>query len=276
MEELAVKTSQLFIYSLLGMLALSGCGSEQMTNERQQTLSGFDARPAAEVYLAFQLPDRASFSDDGPALSSQIDSYYFRYAGQGPRCPSVTEQHEEYGVYEDRKVLGAKVTSNCDYQVTIKLGSSRASEASLSLKSASPVTYEDHIQKILTSQCVACHGTWKDWTGVSGAKSEIVAAVESGSMPPSQALSDAEIATFLAWADTNFLQRNPNPVLVTPDEEKLKRVFYRNNNDDLLNGLELLGVTTKDLRRSLWIQEEGLEAQLKTRQLYTFPSAPQL
>jgi hypothetical protein len=259
------------VFAFFANSFFSACGSETLTNERQQTLTGLDARPSSEVYLAFQLPDRSSFSADPANLTSQIDSYYFRFAGQGPRCPTVMEQHEEWGNYEDKRVVGAKVRTDCDYLITIKIGSSRPEQ--LALSASAPINYQDDIKKTLEAQCVACHTQWQQEDQVVRDGQKIVNAVESGAMPPTETLSDAEIARFLAWADGGFLRQNPKPVVLTPKEQKLQRIFYRNNHDDLLTGLELLGVTTKDLRRSLWIQEDALTAQLKTRQLYTFPYA---
>lgn len=259
------------MYCSLGLV--TACGTEASLNQRQQTLSALDAKASTQVYLSFQLPDRQKMILESPDKTALINSYYFRFVGEGPNCPIASEVHEEWGSYEDRKLVGAKVSTACNYRILIKLGQA-ASEIQTAL-SAPTATYNDTIQALVNTSCVSCHSSFKEASTVRAQGAAIVSVVENGTMPPQKSLSDDAIASFLAWRDGGYLEADPRPSVLTASEQKLSKVYYRNNNDDILQYYELYGVTTKDLRRSLWLQEEGLQDSLQTRQLYTFGGNPE-
>lgn len=246
--------------SLALSLGLSACGSENKANYRKGLIGG-DAEAVVNdvprVPVNFKLPSRSA----DPAATA-LSAYYYRLEGSGAACPAG-EIKEEVGAYVDDQEFLLRLASVCDYKVTIKLGALAGPALSGSLN------YQDDIKTIIADHCLSCHETYSDYAELAAKGDLIVSRVETGSMPQNGALSDEEIAKFLAWKDGGYLEKNPDPA-PTEKEQGLSAVYYRNNNNDILKGIELKSRTQYELRRSLWLQPEGLALGLSVKELFSF------
>jgi hypothetical protein len=268
MEERPVRATISFL-TCIPLLLLSACGGEIVTSLRQERLQGLDAASKRRLDFEFRLPDRGSITARDSTTIDRLNAYYYRFEGEGPECPKG-ERFEGADAYQDNKTIKLKLTDLCNYSIVIKIGESEASPLALT---ASTISYERHIQPILQKSCSSCHAGFASYQGARASAEAIVMAVEEQTMPPDQALPLSDIAAFVAWADDGFLERDPIAAKTTVLEQQISKVYYRNNNNDSLMAYELLGRTTYELRRSLWLQDDGLTLGLETKQLYTFYDA---
>lgn len=243
-------------------LMLSACGTENKANYRKGTIGAPVEAEAvvdklARVPVNFKLPNR-KFDPAAGALTG----YYYRLKGSGEACPT-TENKEEVGAYVDDKEFILKLANVCDYTVTIKLGVLAAPALTATLN------FSNNIKSILQSNCVSCHETYGDYAEVKAKGALIVSRVEAGTMPQAGALSDDDIAKFLAWKDGGYLEKDPSPA-PSEKESGLSAIYYRNNNNDSLKGVELKSRSQYELRRSLWLQAEGQSHGLKVNELFSF------
>jgi hypothetical protein len=255
LEEKAVGAKLPIIISLISLsLGLGACG-ENTANYRKGTTGGAEAAAdnLLRIPVNFKLPNRG-----GDAALAGMNAYYYRLQGSGADCP-ITEDKEELAPYEDDKEFILKLTEVCDYKVTIKLGVMAGTALSAS------VNFDQNIRDIVSANCVSCHETYSDFNELKGKGDLVVQRVEAGH----GSLKDPDIATFLAWKDGGFLEKNPNPA---PSEKELgmSTVFYRNNNDDVLMGVYLKSRTQYELRRSLWLQSEGKAAGASTSEFLSY------
>ncbi|RYZ59151.1 MAG: hypothetical protein EOP07_04975 [Proteobacteria bacterium] len=240
-----------FMSLTLGLLA---CG-ENKANYRKGTIGGAEAISdnLLRIPVNFKLPNRSG----DPALAS-MNAYYYRLQGSGADCPT-TEDKEELAPYEDDKEFILRLSEVCDYKVTIKLGVMGGTAL------AATVNFDQNIRDIVSANCVSCHETYSDFKELAGKGDLVVQRVEAGHGD----LKDSDIATFLAWKDGGFLEKNPNP-LPTEKELGMSTVYYRNNNDDVLMGIYLKSRTQYELRRSLWLQTEGKAAGASTPEFLSY------
>lgn len=246
--------------SLVMSLTLSACGTENKANYRKGTIGAPVAAEAVvdtlpRIPVNFKLPNR-----NAEAAAGAISGYYYRLQGSGEACPA-TENKEEVGAYVDNKEFILKLANVCDYKVTFKLGVLTGPVLTATLN------FDGNIKSMLQSNCVSCHETYNDYARVKAKGDLIVQRVEAGH--PTGALSDDDIAKFLAWKDGGYLEKDPSPA-PTEKENGLSAVYYRNNNNDSLKGIELKSRTQYELRRSLWLQAAGQSQGLKVNELFSF------
>ncbi len=248
---------------VLGM----GCGTAvEEQNLRKVAQGALDALPAQPVDFSFSLPSRSSLGLDSATLKEKMTGYAWRIEGQGERCTDA-KVHESYGPYEDARTYAMQLSGNCNYLVKIMVGELTGPAA---LKLTATINYETHIKPVIQKECVSCHADYTDYSTIEKNASSIVAHVENETMPPEAPLDGATIALFLAWSDDGFKQNDTNPTPVTASDEALQNVFYRNNNNDLIMAYELMGRSTYELRRTLWIQPAGEALGLTNQEIYTF------
>ncbi len=238
-----------------------GCGKEYKASYRLSRTGGAEAKTDVKrIPVNFKLPSRS----EDPALTTALTGYYYRLQGSGEHCPSG-ELKEDIGAYEDDKEFILRLSSVCDYSVTIKLGELASPAFALGAK----LNYNDSIKDLIGKNCVACHESYGNYAEVVAKGDLIIARAESGTMPPTGSLSSFEIAQLLAWKDEGYIEKDPSPQ-PSARENGLKEVYYRNNNNDSLKGVELLTRTQYELRRSLWLQAEGEEKGLKVNEILSF------
>lgn len=251
-------------------LVLMACGGETRSDKRQEKGISLDVLAYKPVKFEFMLPDRSTLVSESPDITAKLTGFFYKIQGEGEACPE-SEVHEDAGSYDDGRLISLNVISACNYLVTIKIGNFQA-PATAAL-TATTVNYQEHIQGLVQQNCVSCHASYASYAGVKDAAKAMVMAVENESMPPTAPLAGSEIALFLAWADSGFLENNPTASLPSPQEQSLNKVYYRNDNYDYIQSYELLGRTRYELQRSLWLQAEGQAEGLQTKQLYTFYGA---
>lgn len=243
------------------------CGTAEQ-NYRKVALGSLDAEPAPPppVEFSFSVPSRSTLGLDTSVLQQKMTGYAWRIEGQGDKCLD-TEAHESFGPYEDARTYAMKLSPTCNYLIKIMVGE-LASQPALNLTAT--INYEDHIKPVIQQQCLSCHADYQDFSVIEKNASAIVSHIENETMPPNAPLDGTLIALFLAWGDDGFQQKNPNPTPITPADTALTAVYYRNNINDFIMSYELMGRTTYELRRSLWIQPAGEALGLDNQQLYTF------
>jgi hypothetical protein len=256
------------LVTLSAALALStACGTAEPQNYRKVAQGALDALPAEPlVDFSFSIPSRNNMGLDGAVLKQKMTGYAWRIEGQGDKCTD-SRVHESYGPYEDGRTYAMQLSASCNYLVKIMVGELGIQPA---LNLAATVNYDDHIKPVIQQQCVSCHVDYQDFRVISKNASSIVAHVESETMPPTAPLDGALIALFLAWADDGFQESNPNPPPLTAADTALGSVYYRNNTNDMIMSYELMGRTTYELRRSLWLQPAGESLGLANQQIHTF------
>jgi hypothetical protein len=242
------------------------CGSVEEQNLRKVAHGALDAQPARRVDFSFMLPSRSTLGLDQSILQERMTGYSWRIEGQGERCTD-DKVHESFGPYEDARTYAMQLLDNCNYLVKIMVGELSAQPA---LGLTATINYNDHIKPVIQQQCVSCHADYNDFSVIQQHASSIITHVENETMPPNVPLDGATIAMFLAWGDDGFQESNPNPPVITPADTALNKVFYRNNANDFIMSYELMGRTTYELRRSLWIQPDGEALGLENQQIYTF------
>ncbi|HYX36465.1 MAG TPA: hypothetical protein VE954_25440 [Oligoflexus sp.] len=242
------------------------CGSVEQQNLRKVAQGALDAVPAKLVDFSFSLPSRSNLGLDTSVLQQKMTGYAWRVEGQGDHCTD-TKVHESFGPYEDARTYAMQLSDNCNYLVKIMVGE-LAPQTALNLTAT--INYDEHIKPVIQKECVSCHAEYTDFSEIEKDASSIVAHIENETMPPNAPLDGATIALFLAWSDDGFKQSNPNPTPITPADTALSSVFYRNNTNDFIMSYELMGRTTYELRRSLWIQPAGDALGLENQQIYTF------
>jgi len=256
------------ILALLSLtIGLLACGSENKATYRRAALLGSGADAASNVKrtpVNFKLPSRG----DDPAMTAALTGYYYRLQGEGPECPPG-EVKEEVGAYEDDKLFIMKLAGVCDYSVTMKFGVLGPQAAATPLALNAKLNYEDTVKGLLATNCVSCHETYGDYNEVVANGDIIMARIESGSMPPTAPLNDLDIAQMLAWKDGGYVEKDETPK-PTELENGLSAVYYRNNDNDFLRGVELKTRSQYELRRSLWLQEEGHQKGLKVNEFLSF------
>ncbi len=255
------------LFSLLTCAAAIGCGQEVERIERRQTkTASLDAVPNSPVEFTFTLPDRATLRQQIPNIDEMITGYYYKIQGEGNNCPR-SEVHEKSGVYDDGMLLKLTVQSSCNYLITVQIGEYSEPSGPAALK-ATTINFTDHIKPLLSEHCASCHPSYTVYSEAKAAGRAIVMSAENETMPPSRPLEDMSIAMLLSWADHNYPEIDLKAE--APSSLALKRILYRNNNNDYLQSYELFGRSSYELRRSLWLQPEGQAAGLSTNQLYTF------
>jgi hypothetical protein len=247
------------------------CGTPvEEQNLRKVAQGALDALPSQPVDFSFSLPSRSNLGLDSSILKEKMTGFAWRIEGQGERCTD-SKVHESYGPYEDARTYAMQLSANCNYLVKIMVGV-LAPEPALNLTAT--INYDQHIKPVIQKECTSCHPDYTDFSVIEKNASSIVAHVENETMPPNSPLDGGTIALFLAWGDDGFKQSDPNPTPVTPSDEALSEVFYRNNNNDFIMSYELMGRTTFELRRSLWIQPAGEALGLSSQEIYTFRVSP--
>jgi hypothetical protein len=243
------------------------CGtSVEEQNLRKVAQGALDALPSQPVDFSFSLPSRVNLGLDAALLNEKMTGYAWRIEGQGERCTD-SKVHESFGPYEDARTYAMQLSANCNYLVKIMVGELPPQPA---LNLTATINYEQHIKPVIQKECVSCHAEYSDFSVIEKNASSIVAHVENETMPPNSPLDGATIAMFLAWGDDGFKENDPNPTPVTAADEALSAVYYRNNNNDMIMSYELMGRTTFELRRSLWIQPAGEALGLQNSEIYTF------
>lgn len=263
-----MKHTLLPLVTLSAALVLStACGTADEQNYRKVAKGVLDALPAEPlVDFSFSIPSRINMGLDRDVLQQKMTGYAWRIEGQGANCTD-TKVHESFGPYEDGRNYAMQLSASCNYLVKIMVGELGIQPA---LNLAATINYDDHIKPVISQQCVSCHVDYEDFSIVSRNASSIVAHVENETMPPTAPLDGALIALFLAWGDDGFQKSNPNPPPITAADTALGAVYYRNNTNDMIMSYELMGRTTYELRRSLWIQPAGESLGLANQQIYTF------
>lgn len=256
------------LVTLSASVALAtACGTAvEEQNLRKVAQGALDAMPAQPVEFSFSLPSRSSLGLDSNLLKEKMTGYAWRIEGQGERCLD-TKIHESYGPYEDARTYAMQLSATCNYLVKIMVGELAPKPA---LNLTATINYDAHIKPVIQKECVSCHPDYSDFAVVQKNASSIVAHVENETMPPNAPLDGSTIALFLAWSDDGFQKEDPNPPVVMPSDEALSAVYYRNNNNDFIMSYELMGRTTFELLRSLWIQPAGEALGLTNQQIYTF------
>jgi hypothetical protein len=242
------------------------CGSAELQNYRKVPQGSLDATPAQPVDFYFSLPSRSNLGLDTSVLQQKMTGFAWRIEGQGDKCTD-TKVHESFGPYEDARTYAMQLSATCNYLIKIMVGELAPTPA---LSLTATINYDEHIKPVIQQQCVSCHADFSDFSAIEKNATSIVAHVENETMPPNAPLDGATIALFLAWGDDGFKQSNPDPTPVTPADSALSAVFYRNNTNDFIKSYELMGRTTYELRRSLWIQPAGEALGLDNQQIYTF------
>ncbi|MCX6127889.1 MAG: hypothetical protein NTX25_02350 [Proteobacteria bacterium] len=251
----------LTVLSIFGL----GCGEAEPVNLRKAVGTSLDATPVVPVSVSFTLPSRANFNLDASTLRSKLNGYAWSLEGQGDKCKD-SKIHEASGAYEDSRTFILDLSTDCNYMVKIMLGELNPPKLNLATK----INYQQHIQPILNESCTSCHAEFKDYAGVRAQAHSIVSHIENETMPPKAPLEAGAIALFLAWADSDFSEKPEISAVPRVSEGALQKTYYKNNNNDMIMAYELLGRTSYQLRRSLWIQAEGEELGLLTKQLFTF------
>ncbi len=244
-----------------------GCGKEAAKSYRNGSENSFKGIISLPVLFSFSLPPRNSFKLDEATQLSRINGYAWRVDGQGKNCQDSIA-HESFGSYEDGKKFSFNISGTCSYFVTVMLGELASTKLSLTDR----ITYIQQVQPIMDQQCVSCHTEFSSFAGVRAQAKNIVASIEAGTMPPSGALADEKIALFLAWADAGFAEKDLKEQEPNVVNSALSEVFYRNNYNDRITDYELLGRTSYELRRSLWIQPAAEALGLQTTQVFTAPT----
>lgn len=252
-----------------GLLVSFACGTSEQ-NYRKVALNSADALPIQPVDFSFSLPARSNLGLDSSVLQQKMTGYAWRIEGQGDKCAD-SQVHESYGPYQDSRIFAMQLSSTCNYLVKIMVGA--LAEAPAALELTGTINYTDHIKPIITSQCLSCHADYKDFAVVDKIAKTIVTQVENQTMPPSGGLDGSQIALFLAWGDAGFLEKDPNPTVPTAADQSLSAIYYRNNANDKIMDYELLGRSSFELRRSLWIQPEGQALGLSHEQIFTFKTS---
>jgi len=228
-----------------------------------------DAVVVQPVKFSFSLPSRTNLGLDASVLQQKMNGYAWRIVGQGERCAD-SKVHESYGPYEDARTYAMELSATCNYLVKIMVGALNTSASPAALNLTTTINYESHIKPVIQQSCVSCHAGYQDFSGVQKNARSIVSHIENETMPPAAPLDGSIVALFLAWADDGYQQSDPNPSIPTATDEALSEVYYRNNSNDMINNYELLGRTSYELRRSLWIQPAGEALDLANEQIYTF------
>ncbi len=255
-----------FILSV-SIAACFACGSaESDQSYRKVAQATLDAVVVQPVKLSFSLPSRTNLGLDAKVLQQNMNGYAWRIVGQGERCVD-SKIHESYGPYEDARTYAMELSASCNYLVKIMVGKLKTTSA---LNLTATINFESHIKPVIQQNCVSCHAGYQDFNEVQKNARSIVAHIENETMPPAAPLDGSIIALFLAWADDGYQQKDPNPSIPTAAEEALSEIYYRNNSNDMINNYELLGRTSYELRRSLWIQPAGEALNLANDQIYTF------
>ncbi|MBC7659379.1 MAG: hypothetical protein H7249_06695 [Chitinophagaceae bacterium] len=252
--------------------ALMACGANTANYRSPGLVAGASSEADAKVEatranVAFLIPDRADAPDSEPTMNG----YYYGFKGTGTNCPA-NELFEELGSYVDTKPVTVRLSSLCTYSVTMKLGV-LAPGATLGLAApaaaAIPISFDGQIKDIVAKNCVSCHEGYANYKELVSHGDIIIQRLEAGTMPQAAPLPDSEIAVFLAWKDAGYLEKDPTP-LPTAKESGLETVYYKNNNNDLLMDYELLGRSKTEIRRSLWLQPDGVKLGLKVDELKNY------
>jgi hypothetical protein len=148
--------------------------------------------------------------------------------------------------------------------LTFRAGQFRSAELKDQGFLAHSVTFTDDIKPLLDANCVSCHPSYADYAGFKNDAAQAILDIENGSMPQAGPLADSDIATFLAWQDGGYHEADEAPP-ESDEAQKLGNIFYRNNDNDVLESYELLGRTYYELTRTLWIQPEGQAQGLTTK-----------
>ncbi|WP_141733003.1 hypothetical protein [Oligoflexus tunisiensis] len=255
-----------FVTVSASVVLSTACGSVEEQNLRKVAHGALDAQPARLIDFSFMLPSRSNLGLDQSILQERMTGYAWRIEGQGERCTDE-KVHESFGPYEDARTYAMQLLDNCNYLVKIMVGE-LAPQTALNLTAT--INYDEHIKPVIQKECVSCHADYTDFAVIQANASSIVAHIENETMPPNSPLDGATIAMFLAWGDDGFQEKNPNPPQLTPADTALSAVYYRNNTNDFIMSYELMGRTTYELRRSLWIQPDGEALGLDNQQIYTF------
>ncbi len=255
---------------LISLVSLTqSCGEPKAQNNRH-----LQSGPMAEfmewtVTLSFALPSRDSFQLESSTLTDAINGFVWQILPQGENCQD-SKIHEAYGAYDSSKIFTIRLSGTCSYLVKVMLGE----RAGSSLQELPPISYKQHIDPLVQQNCVSCHAEFANFAGVRSQANNILALVESGDMPPTSALDTGSKALFLAWGDGGFVENEQDKRPLSPAEQYLGRIFYRNNYNDLIQDYELRGRSAFELRRSLWIQPAATAWGLRTNQVNTIIGPP--
>lgn len=265
---------QAHIYRLLTVAGLSAqlfaCGSSPDSNlNLRNKASELDGVSGRQIDFYFGLPDRSLI--EGGDAASAVNGFYYKLQGKGDKCPGGDVYEATVG-FEDNKFVSFPINANCSYDLTFRLG--RLAEGEGQALAGSKLNFATDIKPLLEKNCSSCHSEYQDYASFRAVADQAILDIESGVMPQGAPLSDDEVAVFLAWQAAGYLEAD-DTLPESAEAQKLSSVYYRNNNDDILNSYELLGRTFFQVVRTLWIQPEGQAQGFNSKYVTLSASAPE-